>query len=286
VTDFGPNHSLPLAHGDLSPADVLELQALKDQISRDIGFHCDSYKEQCLRRRIAVRMRARGVHSYAAYAGLLARDDSEHRKLLDAITINVSKFYRNPELWRALELHVAPRLFESPVRPVRIWSAGCAAGEEPYTIAMMLKEYALRNNRERELADFRVLGTDVDPESLHHARVGRYGAFSFTDMPDEVRRAWFLPPAFTEIKPEIRSFVQFERKDLIKDDLERGQHMIVCRNVIIYFERAIQEQLFAKFHDALAPGGLIVLGKVETMFGRATALFKPVLPRERVFVKQ
>ncbi|MGQ0814682.1 MAG: CheR family methyltransferase [Gemmatimonadota bacterium] len=285
MSDARPHYSLPLAHGALSPKDAQELQALKDQIKREIGFYCDGYKEHCLRRRIAVRMRARGIHTYAEYGELLKQDEGEHHRLLDAITINVSKFYRNQDLWRALESEVVPRLFDLRARPVRLWSAGCAAGEEPYTIAMMLTEYAVRSGRERELLKFKVLGTDIDQESLRQARVARYAAFAFTDIADEARRRWFEEPDFTEVKPEVRKLVQFEAKDLIKDSFATGQHLIMCRNVIIYFEREIQELLFMKFHEALAPGGYLVLGKVESIFGRAAGLFRPVAQRERVFIK-
>ncbi len=280
-----PPYVLPLAHGELSAKDALELQELKALIKRDLGFYCEGYKEHCLRRRIAVRMRARGMHSYADYAELLKQDEAEHQRLLDAVTINVSKFYRNRDLWRVFEDEVVPRLFALKDRPVRLWSAGCAAGEEPYTIAMLLKEYALRHHRERDLARFDLVGTDVDRGSLAHALTGTYTAFAFTDIDPAVRKTWFLAPEHTQVAPEIRKLVRFEEKDLISEPFATGYHLIMCRNVIIYFERAVQELLFHKFYEALAPGGFLVLGKVETIFGRTAGMFKSVAQRERVFVK-
>lgn len=285
MTDHKLGYSLPLAHGELSPKDAEELQLLKDQIHRDLGFVCDGYKEHCLRRRIAVRMRARGTHTYADYGELLKHDEAEHHKLLDAVTINVSKFYRNRDLWRVMERDVVPRLFDLRDRPVRIWSAGCAAGEEPFTIAMALMDHAIKTGRERELTRFDVRGTDIDQGSLAHARIGRYGEFAFGDIEIDARKQWFIGPEFSEVRPDIRKMVTFGETDLIKDKFTGGQHLIMCRNVIIYFERVIQEQLFVKFHEALAPGGYLVLGKVETIFGRASGLFKSVAQRERVFVK-
>lgn len=278
-------YSLPLAHGELSAQDAQELQLLKDQIQRDLGFVCDGYKEHCLRRRIAVRMRARGTHTYADYGELLKHDEAEHHKLLDAVTINVSKFYRNRDLWRVMDDQVIPRLFDLRARPVRIWSAGCAAGEEPFTIAMALKAHALRTGREKDLAKFNVRGTDIDRRSLTHASTGRYGEFAFGDIDPEVRKSMFVAPELAEVNPDVRAMVNFGEVDLIKDTFTGEQHLIMCRNVIIYFERAVQEQLFIKFHEALAPGGYLVLGKVETIFGHAAALFKSVAQRERVFVK-
>lgn len=279
------SYSLPLAHGALDEKDAAELQLLKDQIKRDMGFQCDGYKEQCLRRRIAVRMRARGTHTYAEYGKLLERDTAEHRKLLDAVTINVSKFYRNSDLWRALEREVVPKLFDVRSRPVRIWSAGCASGEEPYTIAMVLREHAEKTGRQSDLRKFAIEGTDIDHDSLAQARAGRYGEFAFTDIADALRKRWFADPDYTTVKPEIKAMVALGEKDLIRDPFSSGYHLIFCRNVIIYFERQIQEMLFMKFYEALAPGGYLVLGKVETIFGRAATLFKPVAQRERIFVK-
>ena len=285
MNDGGAAYHLPLAYGELNASDSDELKALKEQIFRYIGFDCASYKEPCLRRRIAVRLRARGLHRYGDYARLLDSDTGERHRLLDAITINVSKFFRNPTMWRALEMHVVPALFNASADRVRIESVGCAAGEEPYSLAMLLREHALRTGREAELARFDLVGSDIDPNILQTARLGRYGSFSFTDMDVALRRDWFLPPDHTELRPEVREMVRFETRDALRHELPGGQQLIMCRNVIIYFERSIQEQLFLKFHNALAPGGVLVMGKVETLLGRALSLFKPIVPRERIFVK-
>jgi chemotaxis methyl-accepting protein methylase len=285
LSDARPPYTLPLAHGELSAGDAQELQALKALIQRELGFHSEGYKEHCLRRRIAVRMRACGVHTYAEYGRLLAAQPDEHRRLLDAITINVSKFYRNPEVWRVLERAVVPELFAQRARPVRIWSAGCAAGEEPYTIAMMLLEHADREGRARDLLKFQVVGSDIDAHSLEQAARARYSPFAFTDIEDAVRQRRFQPPDYVQVNDDVRKMVTFRRTDLINDEFEAGQSLIICRNVIIYFERELQERLFMKFHDALAPGGVLVLGKVESLLGRAAGLFRPLSQRERVFTR-
>ncbi|HEY0671362.1 MAG TPA: protein-glutamate O-methyltransferase CheR [Longimicrobiales bacterium] len=278
-------YSLPLAHGELSEKDALELRQLKEQIRRDVGFYCDGYKEHCLRRRIAVRMRARGLHSYADYAALLLTDAQEYQKLRDAVTINVSKFYRNPEVWQVLDQRVLPELFASD-RDIRVWSAGCAGGEEPYSIAMLLREHATRTDQQARLAHFDVLGTDIDTESLETARRATYTAFAFTDIDPALRAKWFEPPDHLRVRSEIREAVRFQTLDLITSDFDQGYDVIFCRNVVIYFERVIQEALFAKFHAALAPGGILVLGKVETLFGRSGNLYTPLAQRERVFIKR
>lgn len=277
--------SLPLAYGDLHPDDASELERLKHAIEAMGGLLCRGYKERCLRRRIAVRMRARGVHRYAEYEALLRRDPTEYQRLLDTVTINVSKFYRNIEVWRALEEKVLPTLFALDDREVRIWSAGCAGGEEPYTIAMLLQEYAERKGLLPRLDRFRILATDIDRDSLASAARGEYAEFAFTEAPAAMRERWFEGAQRTQLRAEIRRRVRFEVLDLMRDRFPQAQHLILCRNVIIYFERDVQEQLFVRFNEALAPGGFLMLGKVETLFGSAASAYRPTANRERIFRK-
>lgn len=274
---------LPLARGDLSEQDAAELRALKQLVHRRIGLDFDGYKEPCLRRRIAVRMRARSLHSYAAYADLLERDPDECQRLLDAVTINVSKFFRNNEVWDAIREHVLPSLFALDVPRVRLWSAGCAGGEEAYTAAMLLIEYARANGLTGELKRFEILGTDLDRDSLATAVRGEYTEFAFTEIPAWARERFFVG---NRVRDEVRELVRFDRLNLLDDPYPKHRHLILCRNVIIYFARAVQVQLFERFHEALSPGGFLVLGKVETLFGAGLPLFHSVASRERIFVRQ
>ena len=270
-----------LAHGELSEDDAAELRALKSQIQARIGFRCDGYKEKCLRRRIAVRMRARGVHAFAAYAALLDTDYDEYARLLDAVTINVSKFFRNAEVWSLLRTEVMPRLFSLEVPEVRVWSAGCAAGEEPYTLAMLIREYAEENGL--DTSSFRILGTDIDGVTLEAARRAEYSEFAFGETSPERRERWFEGSQLTRVREDVRRMVHFRSLDLISDPYPTNQHLILCRNVVIYFERSVQEAVFRRFHAALARGGYLSLGKVEALFGGVAALFRVVSNRERLF---
>lgn len=276
-----PPPPLPLAHGDLSAEDAAELRALKQQIQASVGFFCEGYKEKCLRRRIAVRMRACGVHGYAQYAALLREQPAEYEKLVDTLTINVSKFYRNPEVWELLSRRIVPELYELGDPVINVWSAGTASGEEAYSASIMLHEHA----REHALSTdrFRILGTDIDRESLAYAARAEYTDFAMTDIDPDLRDRWFDHDGLHRLRPAARVNVQLETLDLIRDDFPRHQHLIFCRNVIIYFERAIQEQLFTRFHEALVPGGYMVLGKVEALFGAPTGLFETVASRQRIF---
>lgn len=274
--------SLPLAYGPLNPEDARELIRLKSVIQRTVGIECDAYKEPCLRRRLAVRMRARGVHQYSAYATLLERDEAEQHNLLDAITINVSKFFRNHEVWDLVENKVVPGLFALKSPRIRIWSAGCAGGEEPYTIAMVLRRYAEAHGLEASLRKFDIYATDVDPGILKQAERGEFADFAFTEIRPEARERFFDG---SRIKQEIRRMVRFATLDLMNDPFPKQVHLIFCRNVIIYFERDVQDRIFRNFHSALAMGGYLILGKVETLFGSNANLYRAVATRERLFCK-
>jgi chemotaxis methyl-accepting protein methylase len=276
-----PPTGAPLFHLPLEGDDE-ELELLKRKIERDRGFNCQFYKDKCLRRRIAVRMRARGERTFAEYGSLLDRDPGEYDLLLDTLTINVTKFFRNIETWTAVEQQVAPHLFAGR-GPVRVWSAGSASGEEAYTVSILLREWAERNGRTADLARLRITGTDIDRRSLEAAERGVYPDLSLVETPEAVRRRWFSPGPPYQIGAEAKQGVRFVHRDLISGPPEAEQSLIFCRNVVIYFDREIQERLFKRFHDALVPGGFLVMGKVETLIGEARTLFRPVNNRERIF---
>jgi chemotaxis methyl-accepting protein methylase len=267
---------------DLSDAGFAELTA---KIARDRGFGCASYKDKCLRRRIAVRMRARGVHTYGDYARVLDADGAEYDKLLDALTINVTKLFRNWETYDAIATKVVPALWESGRSTINVWSAGCSSGEEPYSIAALFHRHADRLGALGQLAPrVKVLGTDIDARSLEAAQRAAFAEGDFADTPAELRRRYFSPVAPFTIVPDVRRLVRFERRDLLGEPSPPGQHhLICCRNVLIYFDRDTQERLFEKFHSALAPDGFLVLGKVETLLGSARTRFVAVDGRERIF---
>lgn len=262
-----------------------ELERLKAKIHRDRGFNCHFYKEKCLRRRLAVRMRARVQATFAEYAALLDRDPAEYDLLLDTLTINVTKFFRNAESWRAVEDLVLPAVFDGSPGVRRIWSAGSASGEEAYSASILLREWAGRNGRTAELERVRIVGTDIDRRSLEAAARAEYPELSLSEMPAELRERWFSPGPPFRLHPEARGGVSFHRRDLISEPPPPDQTLIFCRNVVIYFDREIQEAVFQKMHDALLPGGFLVMGKVETLVGRTRALFQPISHRERIFRK-
>lgn len=253
--------------------------ALTDKISRARAINCDAYKHKCLKRRIAVRMRARSVHTYDDYSRLLDDDAREYQELLDALTINVTKFYRNADTWEALRPYLARLWAAREGRGLRAWSAGCASGEEPYTIAVLLAELA-RPGAPRAAG---IDATDVDRVSLERTRAARYPESAFTEMPADLRRRYF-PGG--EAVPALRELVRVVPHDLTREPPPHPPYdLIVCRNVVIYFERQAQERLFQTFVDALAPDGVLLLGKVETLFGPARQRLTLADPRERIYLQ-
>ena len=267
-------------HGD----DPAGFSALIARIADESGFRCHSYKERCLRRRIAVRMRARGVHTFSDYSTLLGGDAREWERLLDALTINVTKLFRNWDAYAALAREVVPGLWRRDLPELRVWSAGCSSGEEPYSLATLFHAHAGAVGDTDAVGRLSVLGTDIDRGSLVAAELGEYAEPAFADTPPELRARYFSAGYPALVAPEVRASVRLRRHDLLHEPPPSEPcHLIVCRNVLIYFDRESQERLFAMFRDQLLPGGALFLGKVETLLGDSRRGFAPVDARERIF---
>ncbi len=264
-----------------APGDFL---ALTRKISVERGFGCASYKEKCLQRRIAVRMRACGVHTYGDYSRVLDSDAAEYDHLLDVLTINVTKLFRNWDAYRAVATHVIPTLWSAPLSTIRVWSAGCSSGHEAYSLAVLFHRHAAQARELSRLSRVDVMGTDIDRRSLAAARHGQFSEPDFSETPPDLREHYFSPASPFTVSPSVRTMVRFEKRDLLAEPAPVGPlHLIACRNVLIYFDRDTQSRLFEVFHDALAPGGFLLLGKVETVLGPARPKFAAVDARERIF---
>ena len=266
-------------------ADDAAFALLARQITQRSGFALDAYKDKCIRRRIAVRMRACGVHTYDDYRALLSQMPGEYDRLRDALTINVTRFYRNAETWNLLRREVLPALLDGSRAEVRVWSAGCASGEEPYTLAALAADHLDRAGRGDELARLTIDATDIDRVSLERARAACYRVEGLTEMPDDLARPYFEPAGHERrVVDRVRRRVLVRPLDLSRESPIRTDYdLILCRNVVIYFDRPMQERLFLTFAESLVPGGYLVLGKVETLFGAARDRLSLVDPRERVY---
>jgi chemotaxis methyl-accepting protein methylase len=267
------------------PADDVAFTALTRKISREAGLSLDAYKDKCLRRRIAVRMRACGVHTFADYQSILDTSPSEYELLKDAITINVTRFYRNAETWNMLRHGLLKEICDGPGQEVRAWSAGCSSGEEPYTLAVLMADHYDRQGRSDKLGRVTVDATDIDRESLMLAHAARYRTEALTDVPADLAARYFeMDGTGCRVIERVRRRVSVKPLDLCREPpLQRNYQLILCRNVVIYFGRAAQERVFLAFAEALAPGGILVLGKVETLFGPARERLTLLDPRERVY---
>lgn len=268
-------------------ADAAAFLALTAKICRDRGFRAPNYKDTCMRRRIAVRMRARGAADFEAYGGLLDSDPAEYEWLIATLTINVTRLFRNVDAWEAVARDVLPALWAAPSPRLDCWVAGCASGEEAFTLAALWLRSANERGDLAAASKLRVTASDIDPQSLAAAEAGTYADDAFAETPAGVRERWFRAaesPGRWTAGPEMRSIVRFECRDLLMDPAPATElRLITCRNVIIYFDRRSQEALLQRFHDALVPGGFLVLGKVETLLGPSRALFDAVDTRQRIF---
>ncbi len=253
------------------------LDRLLAKIASEHGVPCLGYKPSCLRRRVSVRLRATGTQNFAAYAALLDAQPEEWPRLLDALTINVTGFFRDHSVYRVLREQVIPSLMGAHPNTLRAWSAGCASGEEAWSIAMLLAECA-------GVTRTQVLATDIDTQSLARATAGAYPAIIAREMPEELQRQWWSGHEPVVVSDALRRCVTFGRFNLLTDQAPPSAYdLITCRNVLIYFARDAQESLFMRFADALRIGGVLVLGKVEILSGPARARFAAIDARERIY---
>lgn len=260
-------------------------RGLRDIVLAAGGIDLTRYKDRCLRRRIAVRQRASGAADLRAYVKLVGHDPVERAQLIKALTIHVSQFFRNPSTFRAIEKHVLPAVLDSKTRTgsraLRVWSVGCACGEEAYSLALLLRETAADT-----LANYSsiIYGTDIEPECLRVGREGRYPLASLRSVPGHWRQRYFmLSGGEALVGPQLRSLVRFKRHNVL-DPVPFGRiDVVVFRNVLIYMTDVLQEQVLVNLHGAMNPGGYLILGKVEGVAGAAKALFEPVNIPERIY---
>ncbi|WP_440954023.1 CheR family methyltransferase [Methanosarcina sp. Mfa9] len=265
-----------------------DLELLKKAIKKNLGFNCEQYKESHFRRRINVRVRATNSSSYAEYLKILKKDQDEYRNLIEALTVNVSEFFRNPETYTVIEKEVLPTLIKSKsrslVKAIRIWSAGCAAGEEAYSLAIMLHRLLGKDFGKYRIS---IMGTDIDSSSLEKARKGVYSESALKNVDEKTRERYFIKKGgMYQVTDQLKNITHFKQHDLISGPKLSHFDMIICRNVMIYFNKEIQEQLHLEFYKALSQGGFFIIGKAETLLGTAAGYFNPYNTRERLYVKE
>jgi chemotaxis protein methyltransferase CheR len=266
----------------------LGYELLKKIITENTGFNCEHYKEAHFRRRINVRVRATNSDSYGAYLKLLKKVPEEYGHLVETLTVNISEFFRNPETFEIIEKEIIPSIVkcrsESMIKSIRIWSAGCAAGEEAYSLAILLHSILKTDFNKYRI---RITGTDIDAQSLEKARRGIYSENSLKNIDASIKAHYFLKQGEEyQVIDQLKNITHFKYHDLISGPKINHFDIIICRNVMIYFKKEIQEQLQLDFHQALEKGGFFVIGKAETLLGTASCCFKPYNSRERLYMKE
>jgi two-component system, chemotaxis family, CheB/CheR fusion protein len=260
-------------------------ESLLEFLKASRSFDFTGYKRSTLMRRVQKRMQALEVDAFDAYRDHLELNPDEYEALFNTILINVTSFFRDTEAWRVLAEEFIPALLERkpPSTAIRVWSAGCASGQETYTLVMLLAE-ALGPEEFRERV--KVYATDWDEEALAEARHATYTTEQTEELPEGFRDRYFEPAAAGQwvFRGDLRRQVIFGRHDLVQDAPISHLDLLVCRNVLMYFNAEVQQRILARFHFALAPEGVLFLGKAEMMRSHAN-LFTPAHLQARVFRK-
>ncbi|HEV7459389.1 MAG TPA: CheR family methyltransferase [Solirubrobacteraceae bacterium] len=264
--------------------DQAGFDALLDYLARTRAFDFTGYKPGSVARRITKRMHEVGVEGYSEYIDYLEVHPDEFEALFNTILINVTGFFRDREPWDRLESEAVPRILEAKGSddPIRVWSAGCAAGQEAYSVAMVLAE-AL--GLEEYTSRVKIYATDVDEEALTQARHGSYDEKEVADVPEVLRERYFTTEnGRCVFRKNLRGSVIFGRNDLVQDAPISRIDLLLCRNTLMYFHAETQERILGRFHFALNPSGIMFLGKSE-MLTRHGDLFSPLDHEHRLFVK-
>lgn len=245
-----------------------EFERFRALVYRECGIHLSANKKSLLVSRLAKRLRALSLTSFQDYYDLVAADPAgdELTHLLDCISTNKTDFFREPQHFEFLREQILPEL--APVKRLRIWSAACSSGEEPYTIAMTIAD-AVDNLR---LWDCRILASDISTQVLAKAAAGIYDEDRVAGLPADLVRRHFLKGSGAhagkvKVKPHLAGVITFRRINLMDDryPIKSSLDAIFCRNVMIYFDRSTQERVVNKLHDYLRPGGWLLIGHSESL---------------------
>lgn len=237
----------------------MEFDEFHKWVHKELGIDLTAYKPEQLNRRINSLMTRIGVKNLQEYTALIKKDDEQRQKFLDFITINVTEFFRNPELFNEVETLIRDRLLAEK-KNIKIWSAACSIGCEPYSLAIILKRLKAENRAT-------ILATDIDNTILGKAKEGKYSDAEVKNVPkDELNKYFANENKNYLINNEIKSLVTFKKHDLICDNYDRNFDLIVCRNVVIYFKNDIKRLIYNKFSASLNPGGLLFVGATESIY--------------------
>lgn len=215
------------------------------------------YKEKQMRRRINAIATKNGCDDYPEYTRMLKSDPEKFEQFVNFLTINVSEFYRNTDQWELLDKTVIPKLLKEQGRTLKIWSAACSTGDEPYSLAMAFSKHI-------PLSNIHITATDIDKQVIAKAQVGLYNEKSISGVPADLKRKYFTKVGNSyQISDEIKKCVTFKEHNLLKDPYPHGFDLILCRNVVIYFTEEGKNMIYENFQKALKPHGVLFIGSTE-----------------------
>lgn len=235
-----------------------DYESFKAKVFQLTKIDLSCYKERQMRRRIDSLINKAKIKSYDEYVEALKTNKELLEEFVAYLTINVSEFYRNPEQWRLLENKIFPYLFDKFGNNIKIWSAACSTGDEPYTLAMVLGKFV-------PLSRIQIIATDIDKQVLEKAQLGIYDEKSLKGLPNEFKSKYFknLDNRRYQINDEVKKCVKFSQHNLLKDPYPERCDLIVCRNVMIYFTEEAKQVMYQKFNDSLKPEGILFVGSTE-----------------------
>ncbi|WP_217585437.1 CheR family methyltransferase [Lentibacillus saliphilus] len=229
------------------------------RIKHKLNIDLTLYKEAQMKRRLTSLRDKRGFRNFDLYFKALDTDDALLSEFVDRITINVSSFFRNSNRWDVLQNSILPALIEHK-SSIKIWSAACSTGEEPYSMAMMLKTH---------FPDVKatIIATDIDDNILNRARSGIYQSQSLVDVPTTLQQAYFEERSGRYyIHEDLKRMITFKKHDLLKDPYPDHTDLIICRNVLIYFTDQAKERIYTNISESLNPNGVLFVGSTEQIF--------------------
>lgn len=233
-------------------------ESFKDEVYKLTKIDLNSYKERQMKRRIDSLIGKHKINNYDDYVLLLKKDKIIFDEFVNYLTINVSEFYRNPEQWIHMEKDILPYLIKNFGDNLKIWSAACSTGDEPYSLVMLLSKFM-------PLSKIKILATDLDNQVLDKARLGLYNEKSLKALPNEFINKYFskVNDKTFRISDDIKKCVEFKHHNLLKDEYPKNYDMIICRNVLIYFTEEAKNQIYDKFSKTLKQDGILFVGSTE-----------------------
>lgn len=232
-------------------------ELFKKQVKDLTTIDLNAYKEKQMKRRIDTLISKHGVTTYNDFVSLLKSDKKVYQEFVNYLTINVSEFYRNVEQWNVLEKEIFPALIKKFGTKLKIWSAACSTGDEPYSIVMALSSQIPINQ-------IKIIATDIDSQVLEKAQAGIYNEKSLAGVPEQYKNKYFIKEGNNyRISDEIKRQVEFKKHDLLKDPYPDNCHLIVCRNVLIYFTEEAKNEIYGKFSKSMINNGILFIGSTE-----------------------